>query len=204
MAQTCTFQRYILYKVKLHKHHSDLQQIFYLSSPRIAKQLCMLNQNWVNLTQCIYSTIISRINSAYIILTFQFQSSLNNIATAAPYACEHTFIRAYLNCGYACNLPPLVLKARHLRLSGSAFCCMDWHSFAWAGSHWGGFPLDVGLVVEDRPTELSCIILIIIKHCQSYSNMAIWFSVLLRVVPKWFHRPHFASFLFLSLSSLHE
>ena len=36
---------------------------------------------------------------------------------------------------------------------------------------WDGFAIDLGLVVEDRPTELSCIILIIIKHCQSYTNM---------------------------------
>ena len=39
------------------------------------------------------------------------------------------------------DLPPLVLKARHL--GGSAFC-------------WDGFPLGLGLVVEDKPTELSC------------------------------------------------
>ena len=46
------------------------------------------------------------------------------------------------------NLPPLVLKARHL--SGSAFC---WIDIGLPEQAAGG----LGLVVEDRPTELSCI-----------------------------------------------
>ena len=45
----------------------------------------------------------------------------------------------------------LVLKARHL--SGSAFCLIDTGLPEQAV---GGFPLDSGLVVEDRPSELSC------------------------------------------------
>ena len=49
------------------------------------------------------------------------------------------------------NLPPLVLKARHL--SGSAFC---WIDIGLPEQEVGGFPLGLGLVVEDRPTELSC------------------------------------------------
>ena len=48
------------------------------------------------------------------------------------------------------NLPPLVLKARHL--SGSAFCLID---IGLPEQAVGGFPLGLGLVVEDRPTELS-------------------------------------------------
>ena len=47
------------------------------------------------------------------------------------------------------NLPPLVLKARHL--SGSAFC---WVRFA--GNEMDGCSLGLGLVVEDKPTEFSC------------------------------------------------
>ena len=50
------------------------------------------------------------------------------------------------------NLSPLVLKARHL--SGSAFCLID---IGLPEQAMGGFPLGLGLVVEDRPTELSCI-----------------------------------------------
>ena len=51
------------------------------------------------------------------------------------------------------NLPPLVLKARHL--SGSTFCWIDIGLLEQVAE---GFPLHVGLglVVEDRPTELSC------------------------------------------------
>ena len=42
-------------------------------------------------------------------------------------------------------------KARHL--SGSAFC---WIDIALPEQAAGVFPLGLGLVVEDRPTELSC------------------------------------------------
>ena len=49
------------------------------------------------------------------------------------------------------NLPSLVLKARHL--SGSAFC---WVDIGLPEQAVGGFPLGLRLVVEDRPTELSC------------------------------------------------
>ena len=48
---------------------------------------------------------------------------------------------------------PLVLKARHL--SGSAFCWVDIH-IGLPEQAVGGFPLGLGLVVEDKPTELSC------------------------------------------------
>ena len=48
------------------------------------------------------------------------------------------------------DLPLLVLKARHL--SGSAFC---WIDIGLSEQAVGGFPLGLGLVVEDRPTELS-------------------------------------------------
>ena len=48
------------------------------------------------------------------------------------------------------NLPPLVLKARHL--NGSAFCLID---IGLPEQAVGGFPLGSGLVVEDRPSELS-------------------------------------------------
>ena len=48
-------------------------------------------------------------------------------------------------------IPPLVLKARHL--SGSAFCLID---IGLPEQAVGGFPLGSGLVVEDRPSELSC------------------------------------------------
>ena len=51
------------------------------------------------------------------------------------------------------NLPSLVLMARHL--GGSAFC-----SFYRLGvldqEALGGIPLDFGVVVEDKPSELSC------------------------------------------------
>ena len=47
--------------------------------------------------------------------------------------------------------PPPVLKARHL--SGSAFC---WIDRGLPKQAMGGFPLGLGLVVEDRPTAISC------------------------------------------------
>ena len=50
------------------------------------------------------------------------------------------------------NLPPLVLKARHL--SGSAFCLID-IGLPEPEQAVGGFPPGLGLVVEDRPSELS-------------------------------------------------
>ena len=46
---------------------------------------------------------------------------------------------------------PLVLKARHL-LSGSAFC---WVDIGLPEQAVGWFPLGLGLVVKDGPTELS-------------------------------------------------
>ena len=49
------------------------------------------------------------------------------------------------------NLPPPVLKARYL--SDSAFC---WVDIGLPEQAVGGFPLGLGLVVEDGPTELSC------------------------------------------------
>ena len=46
------------------------------------------------------------------------------------------------------NLPSLVLKARHL--GGSAFCnFICWECL-------GGILLGFGIVVEDKPSELSC------------------------------------------------
>ena len=50
------------------------------------------------------------------------------------------------------NLPPLVLKARYL--GGSAFCWVD-IGLPEQAVRW--FPLGLELVVEDGPTELSCI-----------------------------------------------
>ena len=47
------------------------------------------------------------------------------------------------------NLPSLVLKARHL--GGSAFC-----NFYRLEVALGGIPLGFGIVVEDKPSELSC------------------------------------------------
>ena len=50
------------------------------------------------------------------------------------------------------HLPPLVLKVRHLHVlvNGSAFCwnlvCLSWQ--------WEGCSLGLGLVVEDKPTEI--------------------------------------------------
>jgi hypothetical protein len=43
-------------------------------------------------------------------------------------------------------IPPLVVKARHLRISGSTFC---WD----LSRQWDGCPLGLGLVLEDKPTE---------------------------------------------------
>ena len=62
------------------------------------------------------------------------------------------------------NLPPLVLKARHL--SGSAFCLID---IGLPEQAVGGFPLGLGLGVEDRPTELSCKFTILL-HFLPYSK----------------------------------
>ena len=50
------------------------------------------------------------------------------------------------------SLPPLVLKARHL--SGSAFYLID-ILLGLPEQAVGGFPLGLGLVIEDRPTEFS-------------------------------------------------
>ena len=55
-----------------------------------------------------------------------------------------------------CMLPPLVLKARHL--SGSAFCK---HDIGMPEQALGWLPLGLGLVVEDEPSELSCLCAII-------------------------------------------
>ena len=49
---------------------------------------------------------------------------------------------------YHVNLPALVLKAR--QLSGSAFC------WDWVCLSMDGYPLGLGLVVEDKRTEFSC------------------------------------------------
>ena len=51
----------------------------------------------------------------------------------------------------------VVLKARHL--SDSAFCLID---IGLPEQAVGGFPLGLGLVVEDRPSELSCVMYCII------------------------------------------
>ena len=53
----------------------------------------------------------------------------------------------------AFNLPPLVLKVRHL--SSSTFC---WVNIGLPEQALGWFPLGLGLVMEDRPTELSCML----------------------------------------------
>ena len=50
------------------------------------------------------------------------------------------------------NLPPLVLKAIGtwvaLPFAGDIYVCLS--------RHWDGFSLSLGLVVEDKPTEHSC------------------------------------------------
>ena len=51
------------------------------------------------------------------------------------------------------NLPFLVLKARHL--GGSAFCRLEVSEQAL-----GGIPLGSGIVVEDKPSELSCCLML--------------------------------------------
>ena len=55
---------------------------------------------------------------------------------------------------YTYNLPPLVLKARHL--GDSAFCTF-FVGLGVSGRYWVGFPRiwDCS-VVEDKPSELSC------------------------------------------------
>ena len=53
------------------------------------------------------------------------------------------------------NLPPLILKARHLSGSALSFC---WIDIGLPEQAAGGVPLGWGLVVGDRPTELSCFI----------------------------------------------
>ena len=50
------------------------------------------------------------------------------------------------------NLPSLVLKARHL--GGSAFC--NFYRLEVSEQALGGIPLGFGIVVEDKPSELSC------------------------------------------------
>ena len=52
----------------------------------------------------------------------------------------------------AFNLPSLVLKARHL--GGSAFC--NFYRLEVSEQALGGIPLGFGIVVEDKPSELSC------------------------------------------------
>ena len=51
------------------------------------------------------------------------------------------------------NLPPLVLKARHL--GGSASCNVD--RLGVPKQALGGIPLDFGIVMENKPSELSCV-----------------------------------------------
>ena len=43
--------------------------------------------------------------------------------------------------------------------SGSAFCWVD------IGLPEDGFPLGLGLVMEDRPTELSCTCIVFFRRC---------------------------------------
>ena len=50
------------------------------------------------------------------------------------------------------NLPSLVLKAKHL--TGSAFCCL--YRLEVSEQALDGIPLGFGIVVEDKPSELSC------------------------------------------------
>ena len=54
--------------------------------------------------------------------------------------------------GHDANIPPLVLKARHL--GGSTFCNVD--RLGVPKQALGGIPLDFGIVMEDKPSELSC------------------------------------------------
>ena len=50
------------------------------------------------------------------------------------------------------HVPSLVLKARHL--SGSTFC--SFHRLEVSEQALGGIPLGFGIVVEYKPSELSC------------------------------------------------
>ena len=56
-------------------------------------------------------------------------------------------------CNVGFNLPSLVLKARHL--GGSTFC--NFCGLKVSEQALGGIPLGFGIVVEDKPSELSCV-----------------------------------------------
>ena len=72
------------------------------------------------------------------------------------------FFIAILVSSVVVHVPTLVLKARHL--SGSAFCLID---IGLPEQAVGGFPLGSGLVMEDRPSELSCMTLCMVHvYCK--------------------------------------
>ena len=73
-----------------------------------------------------------------------------NVTSIWRHTCALIFSPICVCCTLYMCIPPLVLKARHL--SGSSFCLID---IGLPEQAVGGFPLGLGLVVEDRPTELS-------------------------------------------------
>ena len=74
----------------------------------------------------------------------------HTMATAPFWKRTHTItVSAPIIVYVLYKLPPLVLKARHLRVRGSAFC---WD----LSRQWDGCPLGLGLVVEGEPTEFPC------------------------------------------------
>ena len=85
------------------------------------------------------------------------------------------------------NLPPLVLKARHL--SGSAF---RWDQ-ACLSRQWDGNPLGLELVAEDKPSEFSCM--------HAYNIIAITYVPITIMHTMRFFK--MSSALFSSLQSMH-
>ena len=88
---------------------------------------------------CIYNGKMKSMGEEVIILNADIYSYWTNLAELVVDGMKELL-----------NLPPLVLKARHL--SGSAFC---WNQ-ACLSRQWDSNPLGLGLVAEDKP-EFSCI-----------------------------------------------
>ena len=63
-------------------------------------------------------------------------------------------LKRITNSMFSPFLPSLVLKARHL--GGSAFC--NFYRLGVSEQALGGIPLGSGIVVEAKPSELSCIV----------------------------------------------
>ena len=79
------------------------------------------------------------------------QTSEIDVPFYLPVSYFNVRIHELSTCTCNLHLLPLVLKARHL--TGSAFC---WIDVGLPEQAVGWFPLGLGLVVQDRPTELSC------------------------------------------------